>query len=80
VTVVDGVEAVAFRRPGGPASPRAGEALAGLACASLGWAPDQFWAATPAELASVVRALGGERAPPVDMGLLARMREAFPDG
>jgi len=54
--------------------------LAGLACAALGWSPDQFWAATPAEVAGVVRALVGERAAPVEAGLLMRLREAFPDG
>jgi len=73
-------------RPGPRPSPGRQEesdrpaALAGLACASLGWSPDQFWAATPAELAAIVRAIGGERAAPADAGLLQRMKEAFPDG
>ena len=67
-----------------PSPSKLGEDLAGLACASLGWSPDQFWEATPAEVAGVVRALAGmrvgEAAAPVDGGLLARLREAFPDG
>ena len=33
--------------------------LAGFAGAHLGWSPDAFWRATPAELAAVVRALAG---------------------
>ncbi|WP_267397545.1 MULTISPECIES: phage tail assembly chaperone [unclassified Sphingomonas] len=56
--------------------------LAGMAGATLGWTPDVFWRATPAELAAVVTALTGEAgggAPP-DAALLARLKEAFPDG
>ena len=68
--------------------PRAGEdftsaasRLAGFAGAYLGWAPEQFWRATPAELASVVAALMGEGgAVPPDAATIARLREAFPDG
>lgn len=58
---------------------RAGR-LAGMAGAVLGWPPDRFWAATPAELAAVVRAVTGEAEAPVDAAALMRMREAFPDG
>lgn len=51
-----------------------------VAAAVLGWRPDEFWAATPAEL---VTALGLD-APPdaaaVDAGLLAGLMEKFPDG
>lgn len=46
----------------------------------LGWRPDEFWAATPAEL---VTALGLDAAPadaPVNAGLLAGLMEQFPDG
>ena len=53
--------------------------LAGLAGALLGWRPDEFWRATPAELAAVLEAL----TPPAD-GLdraeLARLMAMFPDG
>jgi len=56
--------------------------LAGLAGALLGWSPDAFWRATPAELAAVVRAASGEAvggcAPP-DAATIARMRKAYPD-
>ncbi len=56
--------------------------LAGMAGAVLGWSPDAFWRATPAELGAVVRAIAGEAGAgePPDAGLIARMREAFPDG
>ena len=53
--------------------------LSGLAGALLGWPPDQFWRATPAELAAVLEAL----APPAGEGMssadVARLREMFPD-
>lgn len=55
--------------------------LAGFAGAFLGWSPDAFWRATPAELGAVVRALGGgEAVMPPDADMLARLREAYPDG
>jgi len=57
--------------------------LAGFAGAVLGWSPDAFWRATPAELAVVVTAAGGGAEAgmsPPDAITLAAMREAFPDG
>ena len=54
--------------------------LAGVAGAVLGWSADAFWAATPAELAAVVRALTGDAATPPDAPTLARLQEQFPDG
>ena len=54
--------------------------LAGRAGVMFGWAPEQFWAATPAELAALVTVLcEGERAG-LDGGELARLREALGDG
>ena len=53
--------------------------LAGLAGALLGWRPDDFWKATPVELAAVVGAIMGEDAT-VGAGDLARLMERFPDG
>ena len=59
--------------------------LAGLAGALLGWSPDQFWRATPAELGAVLNALAGDgalpppQAPPT-RDHIAQMMEAFPDG
>lgn len=57
--------------------------LAGFAGAVLGWNPDAFWRATPAELAAVVTGAGGgaeAAVTPPDAITLAAMREAFPDG
>ena len=48
--------------------------------ALLGWRPDQFWSATPAELAAILEAMmpQGEAAP--SRGEIARLMEMFPDG
>lgn len=54
--------------------------LAGAAGVAFGWRPEEFWRATPAELAALVTALSGEAAEPVDGALLARLKEQFPDG
>lgn len=54
--------------------------LAGMACALLGWRPEEFWGATPAELAAVLAALAGGAAAPVTQEELARLKEMFPDG
>ena len=54
--------------------------LAGLAGALLGWRPDEFWAATPAELAAILAALSPESAAPPDPAIFARLKEQFPDG
>ena len=64
--------------------------LAGMAGAVFGWRPDEFWCATPEELATLIEAIGGGAgggaiggwagtAPP-DPATLARLKEAFPDG
>lgn len=55
---------------------------AGFAGAVLGWSPDRFWRATPAELAVVVAAMRGAdggQLPP-DAAAIATLRKAFPDG
>lgn len=55
--------------------------LAGLAGLAFGWRPDDFWRATPAELAALARAAAPDMAmPPPDAALIARLQEAFPDG
>jgi len=54
--------------------------LAGLSGALIGWRPDEFWRATPAELAAVLRAMaGGDSPAPAGAGDLARLKEMFPD-
>jgi uncharacterized phage protein (TIGR02216 family) len=56
------------------------ERLAGLAGALLGWRPDDFWRATPAELGAVIEAMAGPEAAPAMRADLARLMERFPDG
>jgi uncharacterized phage protein (TIGR02216 family) len=53
--------------------------LAGLAGALLGWRPDEFWRATPAELAAVLEVLAGRPEAGVTRGELAGMMARFPD-
>lgn len=55
--------------------------LAGVAGWLLGWRPEEFWRATPAELAAVLGAALGEDAVEagVDGGELARLMEVMPD-
>ncbi|MEC3911630.1 phage tail assembly chaperone [Sphingobium sp. CR2-8] len=55
--------------------------LAGVAGWLLGWRPDEFWRATPAELAAVLRVGSGEAAPDegVDGAELKRLMGVMPD-
>jgi len=53
--------------------------LAGLAGALLGWRPDEFWGATPAELAAIL-APAEPASATASAGDLARLTEMFPDG
>lgn len=54
--------------------------LAGAAALLLGWRPDEFWRSTPAELAAVLRAAGGEAAAGLNRAELERLMEIHPDG
>ena len=55
--------------------------LAGHACWLLGWTPDTFWRATPAELAAVLNAAAGSGAGDgVDTATFEQLKERFPDG
>jgi hypothetical protein len=54
--------------------------LSGAAGVALGWTPEIFWNATPAELGALARALAGEETAPLGDGELARLKELFPDG
>lgn len=49
-----------------------------VAAALLGWRPDDFWAATPADLRTAL-GLDLTAETPADAGLLTRLMEAFPD-
>jgi uncharacterized phage protein (TIGR02216 family) len=53
--------------------------LAGLAGALLGWSPEAFWRATPAELRAVLEVLAGPRERPLGRRELDALRERFPD-
>ncbi|HEY0043761.1 MAG TPA: phage tail assembly chaperone [Allosphingosinicella sp.] len=53
--------------------------LAGVAGALLGWRPDEFWRATPAELGAVLAAMLPEAAEGMGAGELARLSALFPD-
>ena len=54
--------------------------LAGLCAALLGWRPDEFWRATPAELAGILSALAPPKEASGDAALITLMMEQFPDG
>jgi uncharacterized phage protein (TIGR02216 family) len=56
--------------------------LAGIAGALLGWRPEEFWRATPGELAAVIEALAGESGggDPASRADLERLERMFPDG
>jgi uncharacterized phage protein (TIGR02216 family) len=54
--------------------------LAGRAGVLFGWRPDDFWRATPSELAAVIGVLRGTDAEPPTADALARLKEMFPDG
>lgn len=60
------------------AEPRFGEAatrLSGQAALLIGWTPDTFWAATPAELAAIVTAASPPPEDGIDRKTLAAMME-----
>lgn len=57
--------------------------LAGLVCWRLGWPPDDFWNATPAELQTILRAqheAGEVSETPPNRAYIAALMEEFPDG
>lgn len=53
--------------------------LAGLAGALLGWRPEEFWRATPAELGAVLGAMAGAAGEAASRPDLERLMERFPD-
>ena len=53
--------------------------LAGLAGALLGWRAEDFWRATPAELATILAALTPGPAAPLPHEI-DRLKDLFPDG
>ena len=56
-------------------------ALLGVMARLAGWVPDQFWAATPADVAAVLGGwVEGTGDVPADRAMLAALMEQFPDG
>ncbi len=53
--------------------------LAGAAGALFGWRPGEFWAATPAELGTVLGAFAPAAPESVSRDELERLRGRFPD-
>lgn len=57
--------------------------LAGQAGLLLGWRPDEFWRATPDEVAdalSVFREMPGTADQPLDRAVMTNLMEMHPDG
>ena len=52
--------------------------LCGIASSLLGWRPDEFWSATPAELATAL-VQPGAAGEPLEPSRLAELRRQFPD-
>jgi len=53
--------------------------LAGQTAHLLGWRPDDFWNATPAELAAILLVLAPQGDAAADGNLLAKLMAQFPD-
>jgi Phage tail assembly chaperone protein, TAC len=53
--------------------------LFGQSAVLLGWRPDEFWDATPAELACVLSAMLTQSDTPPDTDDLQKLMELFPD-
>jgi uncharacterized phage protein (TIGR02216 family) len=54
--------------------------LAGLTTRALGWRPDDFWNATPAELATILAPDAGGEVTPLTRKDFERLMERFGDG
>lgn len=54
--------------------------LAGLTAILLGWRPEEFWNATPEELATIFAAHVNPATAPADRATLERLKETHPDG
>mgnify|MGYP005843803403 CR=1 FL=1 len=54
-------------------------ALAGLSAWALGWRPDEFWRATPDELAAALNGPASATLAPPDAEAIAALQAMFPD-
>ena len=52
--------------------------LCGAAAALLGWRPNEFWDATPAELATAL-SLAGEAGDAPELATIEELKRRFPD-
>jgi uncharacterized phage protein (TIGR02216 family) len=53
--------------------------LAARTALILGWRPDDFWNATPAELLGILQALAGDGATPPSADAIHQLMARFPD-
>jgi uncharacterized phage protein (TIGR02216 family) len=53
--------------------------LAARTAVILGWRPDDFWSATPAELLAILHALAGDGTTPPSADALHQLMTRFPD-
>lgn len=58
----------------------AARALSGMAARLLGWRPQEFWQATPDELAAALTVPGDPPTAPPSPEAVAALRAQFPDG
>ena len=56
------------------------EILAGQTALALGWRPQEFWDATPAELSAIIAAMTPNDTTPPDQNIIRQLLEQFPDG
>ncbi|MEW4468375.1 phage tail assembly chaperone [Parasphingorhabdus sp. JC815] len=56
--------------------------LAGVVPAIIGWTPDQYWHATPAELAAILTALSpaGDSARPLNKSEMEKLKDTLENG
>lgn len=54
--------------------------LSGQCALLLGWTPQAFWDATPAELHAILNATTAHAGGPPDTAIINKLREQFPDG
>jgi Phage tail assembly chaperone protein, TAC len=53
--------------------------LCGQCAVLLGWRPDDFWNATPAELAGILSAYAPQAGDTADGAVLCQLMQQFPD-
>jgi hypothetical protein len=53
--------------------------LAARTALTLGWRPDDFWNATPAELLGILHAMAGDGEAPPSADIMRRLMTQFPD-